>query len=434
LVNYEWTLPENLIKNYQFTIPNSPLIMLPTTQFSESVTANLDYWRRRVSDLEKNDSRPFAGEGQNLFRAVQFGLELPQTWQCAAELVVECWNLVKDHSFWIEWIPILEAVVAGADENIQELKAQALDQLGVLYRRNRQFDAALAAHGQEEKIGRELEDENRRAQAAIRFGETYWRMRQNDKAAKCTRAALKILLDLNADPNLVAICYHDLGSINQNRGALVKSERQLRRALQLRREHGDPLGVGRTLMNLGLTLDSAGRPEEAIACYEEAKDLFTSVSNEFELARVENCLGTLHYYQENLGAAEAAFRRADSPYMRKQGRPYDRTLTKMNLANVLLAQGRLNAAEKHWQTCIQEWRLLDSPLMLANSLSGLAETHVEQGKFEDVIPLYEEALAIVREFPDDTWAQRLRDRFENTLAELGDLSTEKNIPVSRKSG
>jgi hypothetical protein len=72
--------------------------------------------------------------------------------------------------------------------------------------------------------------------------------------------------------------------------------------------------------------------------------------------------------------------------------------------------------------------------MLANSLSGLAETHVEQGKFEDVIPLYEEALAIVREFPDDTWAQRLRDRFENTLAELGDLSTEKNIPVSRKSG
>lgn len=396
--------------------------MLPTAQFSESIAANLAYWRQRVGSLDKYDARPIAGEGQNLFRAVQFGLKLPQTWQCAAELVVECWNLVKDHSFWTEWIPKLEAVVAGSDENNQELKAQALDQLGILYRRNRQFDAALAAHQEEEQIGCDLDDKYRLAQAAMRFGETYWRMRQNDKAANYTRTALNILLDLNADPNLVAICYHDLGSINQNRGALDESEEQLRMALKLRREQGEPLGAARTLMNLGLTLDSADRPEEAIACYEEAKELFNSVSNDFELARVENCLGTLHYHQGNLDDAEAAFRRADSPYMRKQGRPYDRTLTKMNLANVLLAQGRLDAAEKYWQACIQEWRLMDSRLMLANSLSGLAETYVEQGKFEDVIPLYEEALAIVIEYPDDSWAQRLRDRFEDALAELGVLS------------
>jgi tetratricopeptide (TPR) repeat protein len=390
--------------------------MLPTAQFSESIAANIAYWRRRVCDLDKDDARPFAGEGQNLFRAVQFGLELPQTWQCAAELVVECWNLVKDHSFWREWIPILEVVAEGSDENTQELKAQALDQLGILYRRNRQFDAALAAHQQEEQIGRELDDGCRLAQAAMRFGETYWRMRQNDKAARHTRTALNILLAQNADPNLVAICYHDLGSINQNRGALDESESQLRMALQLRRKYGEPLGVARTLMNLGMTLDSANRPEEAIACFEEAKVLFTSVGNDFELARVENCLGSLYYYQGNLGAAEAAFRRADSPYMRKQGRPYDRALTKMNLANVLLAQGKLNAAEKYWLACIREWRLLDSRLMLANSLSGLAETHIEQGKFEDVIPLYEQALAIVLEHPDDAFARKLRNNFEKALA------------------
>ena len=122
--------------------------------------------------------------------------------------------------------------------------------------------------------------------------------------------------------------------------------------------------------------------------------------------------------------AEAAFRRADSPYMRKQGRPYDRALTKMNLANVLLAQGRVNEAEKYWQASIQEWRQVDSRLMLANSLSGLAETYVEQGKFEEVIPLYQEALAIAIDHPDDAFAQRLRKRFEDALNDLGVLSVE----------
>jgi tetratricopeptide (TPR) repeat protein len=393
--------------------------MLPSAQFCESIAANMTYWRRRVNDLDEDDSRAFAGEEQNLFRAVKFGLELPQTWQDTAELIVDCWNLVKDHSFGTEWIPVLEAVVAGSDENNLDLKAQALDQLGILYRRNRQFNAALVAHEQEEQIGRELGDEFRLAQAAMRFGETYWRLRQNDKAASCTMTALKILLDLKADPNLVATCYHILGTINQNRGDLDESEKQLRRALDLRREHGETLHVARTLMNLGMTLDSADRFEEAITCYEEAKDLFNTINNEFEVARVEHCLGTLHYYQGNLDDAEAAFRRADSPYMRKQGRPYDRALTKMNLANVLLAQGRINEAEKYWQACIQEWRLVDSRLMLANSLSGLAETYVEQGKFEEVIPLYEEALAIVIQHPDDIFAQRLRKRFEDALNDLG---------------
>ena len=76
--------------------------MLPSIQFSESVAANVNYWRRRVYDLDKDDTRAFAGEGQNLFRAVKFGLELPQTWQETAELIVECWDLVKDHGFWTE--------------------------------------------------------------------------------------------------------------------------------------------------------------------------------------------------------------------------------------------------------------------------------------------------------------------------------------------
>ena len=121
--------------------------MLPSAQFCESIAANMTYWRRRVNDLDKSDSRAFAGEEQNLFRAVKFGLELPQTWQDTAELIVDCWNLVKDHSFGTEWIPVLEAVVAGSDENNLNLKAQALDQLGILYRRNRQFNAALLPCG-----------------------------------------------------------------------------------------------------------------------------------------------------------------------------------------------------------------------------------------------------------------------------------------------
>jgi tetratricopeptide (TPR) repeat protein len=89
----------------------------------------------------------------------------------------------------------------------------------------------------------------------------------------------------------------------------------------------------------------------------------------------------------------------------------------MNLANVLLAQEKLDESEAYWRECIPEWRQADAHLMLANSLGGLAETLVAKGDIDQAIVHFDEALEIIAEYPADVWARKLGGMFSQERAE-----------------
>ncbi len=78
----------------------------PSPQFIRSTKAAVAYWRRRTQITADDTMRQLNRERQNLFQAVQFGLELPQTQHDAATVAWQVFDLVERQGYWQEWIPV----------------------------------------------------------------------------------------------------------------------------------------------------------------------------------------------------------------------------------------------------------------------------------------------------------------------------------------
>lgn len=389
-------------------------------QFLDSVLANLLYWKGRTADLDLASLAEIDRDRTNLFRAVEFGLYLPQTRNDAARLAVACFPLIVQRWYYREWIPILEKAAALCGKEALALKGRLLDQLGIFYRRNREFDAAVRVHLEEERIGRDLGDKSRTAFAAMHLGEVYWRKRQYEKAEEYSLAALEFFSSLNGSEEKVANCLSNLGNIALGRGDHVLAEERLKESIDLYRDLDQPANLAAVLKSLANVHDAAGNYQEALLLLVEAADILAPTDYEIDKSAVEINIGTQYFRQGELDLAESAFNRANSSVMRETGPLYFRALIANNLGNVYLAREQWDRAKANLERAISLWRKANAQIMLANSLSGVAEALVGKGEPDCALPFYDEAIEIVSLFPDDAWARRLFKEFTEARKELGD--------------
>jgi tetratricopeptide (TPR) repeat protein len=216
-----------------------------------------------------------------------------------------------------------------------------------------------------------------------------------------------------------------LGLIALGRGDLDDSAKELYRAVDMFRRAQEPIELGRTMVNLCETLARLDRAAEASELLEEAAAIFTKYNLQLERDRLYIALGFLHYSQNDLAQAEAAFRQAYSPSMRRAGPVYLRSQVEMNLGNVLLLQSKTDESRSYFLSAVAGFRLIGSQTMLANSLDGLAETSLAAGEKQEAIDLYEEALGIVQAIPEDAFANRMETRFRALLEELKSVAEEE---------
>ena len=191
----------------------------------------------------------------------------------------------------------------------------------------------------------------------------------------------------------------------------MKAEKSLNRAVSIYRQMQQPALLGRSLMNLALSLEASGNAHDALTLYEEALAVLEKTEHELDKVRVELSLGTLHINAGRLHEAEAAFKRADSTYLRNSGLVYYQALTANNLGNTYLEMGRLPEAELYLRQSIAMWQFVGGRLMLANTIGTLAEVVAAQGNGEDALPLYDEATSITIDFSEDAWGRRLHEKF-----------------------
>lgn len=320
-------------------------------KFAESVAANVAYWQARLSDLSDGDNTAIDRDRVNLFRAVEFGLGLQDTWHDTAGLIVQCFSFIVQRGYYREWIPVIETVVSSCTEDDLALRGRLLDQLGLCYRRNRQLDAAIISHLEEEHIGELLEDESRKAFARMHLSAVYWRKHQYEKAEQYGLAALEGFSGRDDNKEKVAACLINLGNIAQGRGEHTLAKDRLKQSLELYRELNQPADLANALKNLSTVYETEGNYEEALMGLIEAAETLASTDYEIDKATIEINIGTLYFRKGQLDLAEAAFRRADSPYMRQFGPIYYRALTANNLGNVFPLTGTVGPGRKipAWQ-------------------------------------------------------------------------------------
>lgn len=383
----------------------------PDPQFIENIVASLTYWEGRTAHIDEPDIRELNRERRNLYRIVQYGLVLQQTWRSAAIVILQSFYFIERCGYWHEWIPVLEKALAwGEDEHVL-LKFKLMNQLGQLHCFARQWAPALVAHKAAEKIAEQLGDEQMLAECYCHLSKLYLGQRKYDQGEKYGLSALQWFTDANAGERWIAITLSTLGELARLHGDLLLSEERLAQAVSYWRLIDEPVRTAHALNNLATTFLAAGKLVQAEQCLKEVVVLLGTTANELDKVLVHINLGGLDFRRENWIGAEAAFQEANSSYLRRSPYIYYRALVATNLGNVLLKQGRLEEATAYLQDAVSLWRSADDNLELANTLGALAETLVSRGQSLDAIPLYEEAVTLLSYFSNNAWAKELHEKF-----------------------
>ena len=394
--------------------------MSPSPPFIRSITANIAYWQQRTHNLTDATITTIERDRQNLYRAIEFGAQLADTWQETAVLTLQCFPFIEQRGYWHEWIPLLEQLQATSNEQDEGLNGRLLNNLGIFYRYNRQLEKSLAAHWQEEEIGRLATDDWRLAHAHINLAATNRFLHHYDEAEQHATAALGHFQVIKAPTIKFAFVAQERGMIAQARGQWHKAETHQRQAIDLLRQLDQPIMLLQSLRQLAQVMQKQAKFDDALAIYQETRAILDIDSNEHELdkSRLFIDLGTLYYDQREWDKAEACFLQANSPTLQHSGNLFDQALLNNNLGNVYLMNGRLDNATHHLQQAITLWQQADDAIQLANSLGGLAEVHLAQEEVEPAIPLLHQALTLLADYPDDAWAQRLQANFAHILDKI----------------
>lgn len=380
-------------------------------QFVQTIHAGLRYWQTQMEDNSDEAIRRLDADRHNLYRIVQFGQWLPEMWRDTAVIALQAFYLVERKGYWPEWIPILEQAVAHWVQDDLPLKGQLLNRLGYLYQISRQLSQAVATHAQAEQIARQLQDARLLNHVFFNLCADYRHLRQYEKAEKYGLLALAGFEQQNAEDKWKAITLNELGMIAHFQRDLLLARQRLERAAALHRQNGQPTDLLRTLNNLMGVARTEKNYDLALAYYQEASLYFDKISSEFDRTVFETAIGGTLFELGRYSEAEAAFRRANSPYLQRSSHIYYRALVWQCLGITLFKQNRLEEAEGCLRESADLWSVANDNLMLANTLGTLGELHEAKNQPGLANTYLDRALEHLDRYPDDATAVRLRAEY-----------------------
>ena len=325
--------------------------------------------------------------------------------------MLQTFVFVERRGYWPEWIPMLEQALQSCPNDDLALRGRILDHLGLFYRHNRQLGKAFSAHQDELQIGLALHDKWREAHACINLGAVCRQMRRFDEAKSYILSAQNAFQAIHAPLIKHAFVALELGLLAKDQDEWAIAEEHLTRSVCLWREVGDPVYLANSLKLLGQVLEAQGKADAALDAYHEALTKLAQTENHLDKARVLNELGSLHLKQANLAEAQRLLLEANTSFLQQAGNLFDRAVVANNLGAVYLAQGQLAEAEQYFRSSIALWKSCDDPVQYANTVGGLAEVKTAQNHFDEARQLYQQALTLLAEFPQDAWGQKLQKRF-----------------------
>jgi tetratricopeptide (TPR) repeat protein len=144
---------------------------------------------------------------------------------------------------------------------------KALNNLGIFYRHEQQFEAAIACYTESIEICRALGDERGVAHSQVNLGAVYYGQRQLDEAEAVLQQAMQTLRHTNDLPHLGS-ALGNLGLVSMQRRDWQQTELYLMESLSIARSTGDALGESDNLNNLGRLAKLQSQWETALAYYQ----------------------------------------------------------------------------------------------------------------------------------------------------------------------
>jgi tetratricopeptide (TPR) repeat protein len=350
---------------------------------------------------------------------VEYGLRPRQTWPLAVDVMLQCIYLIERRGYAHAWLPLFQKALKRTPADAQKRQHQLLTRLGELYRYTYQLDKAIECHQQAETIARQLNDAHAIAEAQFGLCADYVETHQNyAEAERYGLAALETFTALQAKGGWIANSIRLLGDIARWRGDFDLAVERLSQAVSIGRQLQQPTRLARLLMGLVNILVDTKKYDEAERHLDEANQILSGTISEIDKSDVQYLIGFIHWRQGNWDKAEIAFQAAFSPHLRQANDFHRQAMLINNLGNVYLKQNRLEEAEARLRYAQSLWQQLQDHLSLANTIGTLAEALAEQGKRKEAVPLFEEAITLLHNYPEDAWAKKLFAEFQEQLLNL----------------
>ncbi|MBD1942704.1 tetratricopeptide repeat protein [Coleofasciculus sp. FACHB-712] len=171
-------------------------------------------------------------------------------------------------------------------------EAKSLSNLGNAYYSLGKYQLAIDYHQQSIAIKREIGDRNGEASSLIGLGSASDSLGQYQLAIDYYQQSLAIKREIG-DRTGEANSLIGLGNASDSLEQYPLAIDYYQQSLAIKREIGDRNGEATALFNLGNTLAKLGRKSEALAAYQNARDLYQAMGLDADVQNAENAIQSL---------------------------------------------------------------------------------------------------------------------------------------------
>jgi tetratricopeptide (TPR) repeat protein len=369
---------------------------------------------------------------------------------------------------WDQSAALLQAALATAVQvGDRAGQADALNELGLLYRVTGARPAAAASHQQALELYRDLGDRLGQASALDNLGRVQYETGEYPAAAASHRHAIALYRDLGhragqalAINNLgnvqsltgdylaaatgyqqalgmfrdlghrlgQALAIGNLGTVQSRTGDYPAAAASLTEALGIYRDLGDRLGQAMALHNLGDVQARTRDYPAAAATQQQALEMFRDLGHRLGQALAISNLGTVQSRTGDYPAAKASLTQALGMYG-DLGDRYGQAEVLNDLGDLLARSADSRQARDHYARALAIAQEISAPLEEARALEGIGHCLLQDGDPGDAAAHWRRALAIYERIgaPD---AQRIQEilRQHGSTAALPPPSGESRQP------
>ncbi len=379
------------------------------TLFQTYIVAGAAASLARVRQAEAGLAETDRGQA---WQTLSYALALEEAWPVAAELLLALAPLMARAGFWSEWLPYLEqGLVQSKAMQDPDVEAELALHLAYLYQRLGYLEKARRCASDAVDLFAHQNNHRRQCAALNRLAGIARTRRDFAAVERLTDAALD-LLSSEVDPDI-----EELGHAFLIKGRSAYEQRlwslaggHFERALGFYERAGNQGRIAVCIQNLGRVCYQEKDYDGAIAYAQRAIKLLEAANDVFELAAVQMNLGIVYSLCGRPQAALAEYTKAEVVFRRLQDRAH--------LARLFNNQGiemnnleRWADAKQLLQTSGELWLELDNLQGYLDVQDSLGLSYMGSEEFDQVIRIYEEALALSEK-------QTERGIAERTLASL----------------
>lgn len=387
---------------------STPMVDRLPPEIVEIVRNGLKFWLEEA----ESDIGFFAAENSNISLNAIEGVNAPQTWTLAVDLLFKLFRLIERFGYGADWLPIFEQayVCRPTDDLVRQFRL--LNLTGQLQRRNGQLDLALATHERAQKLGEVLDADLYRGHIAYSFAGDYLAMGETEQGLTYVREALACFEQTPDELFWQAKCHLLVGELTAFQSDDVEpAYGHFKTAVSLFEQVGDTDEVRRGYITLAWLMFNKKRPSEAETYFEKAFALFGEKLDPVDWLNYHINLGTHYYLIGQLEKAAEAFMQMDDPRMKKLPMTEQRALLNYNLGNVMFNLKRHDRAIIHLTDAISLYERVGNRYMLALSKGKKGEAHCTIGEADEGVALLDEAITLLQRLPQSEPVKKFLEKF-----------------------